>query len=102
MVEAESYMEELEPESINPVNQPAPFSYGSIPVRQIISNEHRLDVSAFNMNALNALKNVWNHTDGLLSRALQTHLLQKETWHTVLFAVAARRGISETDQIYLA
>lgn len=64
MVEAESYMEELEPESINPVNQPAPFSYGSIPVRQIISNEHRLDVSAFNMNALNALKNVCGNRYG--------------------------------------
>ena len=45
----------------DPLFLPTPFTYGSIPLSQISSNQSRLDASAYNIVAMNALTDVRNN-----------------------------------------
>ena len=48
----------------DPLFLPTPFTYGSIPLSQISSNQSRLDASAYNIVAMNALTDVRNNKYG--------------------------------------
>lgn len=51
-------------ESKNPIYLPTPFSFASVSAKRIANNEHRLDASAYNMKAMNALAAVAHSSNG--------------------------------------
>lgn len=57
-----------EPEEIkvtkNPIFLPTPITYGSVGIAQMISNNHRFDASAYNIEAMNALHRVYKNKFG--------------------------------------
>lgn len=64
--------------NINPIYLPTPLSFASVPIQMIAENNHRLDVSAYNMDVLRAkskvTKNLYGYTslwdkDGLIKDA---------------------------------
>lgn len=59
-----------EPEEIkatkNPLFLPTPFMYGSVGIAQMISNNHRFDASAYNIEAMNALRKVQRNKHGYI------------------------------------
>ena len=57
-----------EPEDISvvkdPIFLPTPITYGSVGIAQMISNNHRFDASAYNIEAMNALHRVYKNKFG--------------------------------------
>ncbi len=48
----------------NPLFLPTPFMYGSVGIAHMISNNHRFDASAYNIEAMNALRKVYKSKFG--------------------------------------
>ena len=42
----------------SPIFLPTPLKYGSVSIAQMVSNGHRYDASAYNIEAMNALRKV--------------------------------------------
>ena len=59
-----------EPEEIkvtkNPIFLPTPITYGSVGIAQMISNNHRFDASAYNIEAMNALRKIIHNKHGYI------------------------------------
>lgn len=57
-----------EPEEIkgikDPIFLPSPVTYGSVSIAQMINNNHRFDASAYNIEAMNALRKVYKSKFG--------------------------------------
>ena len=51
---------------MNSIYRPTSLSYGSVSISKIIQNDYRLDVSAYNMNALNAHSKVVHSKHGFI------------------------------------
>jgi hypothetical protein len=59
MVNAALKYEPLEVElPKNPLFLPSPLRYGSVSIAQMVNNSHRYDASAYNIEAMNALRKV--------------------------------------------
>ena len=50
----------------NPIFLPTPLKYGSVSIAQMVSNSHRYDASAYNIEAMNALRKVIRNKHGFV------------------------------------
>lgn len=67
MVNAALKYEPLEFEaSKSPIFLPTPLKYGSVSIAQMVSNSHRYDASAYNIEAMNALRKVKRNKYGYI------------------------------------
>ena len=67
MVNAALKYEPLEVElPKNPLFLPSPLRYGSVSIAQIVNNGHRYDASAYNIEAMNALRKVKRNKHGFV------------------------------------
>ena len=77
MVNAVKY----EPEEIkvtkDPIFLPTPITYGSVGIAQMISNNHRFDASAYNIEAMNALRKVLRSKYGFVLLYSDKGLIEK-------------------------
>ena len=57
-----------EPEEVkaikDPIFLPSPVTYGSVSIVQMVKNNHRFDASAYNIEAMNALRKVYKSKFG--------------------------------------
>ena len=51
----------------NPIFLPSPLKYGSVSIAQMVSNGHRYDASAYNIEAMNALRKVKRNRYGYVN-----------------------------------
>ena len=51
----------------NPIFLPSPLKYGSVSIAQMVSNGHRYDASAYNIEAMNALREVKRNKYGYVN-----------------------------------
>ena len=50
----------------NPIFLPTPLKYGSVSIAQMVSNSHRYDASAYNIEAMNALRKIIRNKHGFV------------------------------------
>ena len=80
MVNAALKYEPLEVElPKNPLFLPSPLRYGSVSIAQMVNNSHRYDASAYNIEAMNALRKVKRNKYGFV-HLLGVHGLVKEAF----------------------
>ena len=63
----------------NPIFLPTPLKYGSVSIAQMVSNSHRYDASAYNIEAMNALRKVIRNKYGFIP-LLGKHGLVKDAF----------------------
>ena len=109
MVNAALKYETLEVElPKNPLFLPSPLRYGSVSIAQMVNNGHRYDASAYNIEAMNALRKVKRNKHGFVYLLSDDGLIDNAyypgRWYrrAFLLTISIRGDIPKTSKVYFS